>query len=473
MAIIRNIFLNTEANKLRLANIVFDNKIKDVEYLSDEIDWAEVNSKKKLELFTQQHNLTTNPLLLVPGGIDPHVHFNTPGFEFRDDFEHASTAAAYGGVTTVIDMPCTSIPPVTSVINMNRKLEVLKNRSLIDYALWGGIRRDDFESGLDVQQQVEELNEAGVAAFKIYLISGMSQFKDLNHDQIKSAMKYVSGTAKPLGVHAEDKELIVARRDEYQNSNINTWEAYCSARNSKAEEKAILDLIALANSIDVRVHVVHLSSKAGLEQIRTAQELDLSFTSETCPHYLFFTQKNFENSILRNYLKTAPPVKFKYDLEALWDGLKNNTLSFITTDHAGCDPHLEKTEDNFWKVYGGIPGVEHRVPFLFSKGFLKNRLSLEQTIKLLSTNVAKYFGLEQKGSIESGKDADLVLVNLWKSEKVLSENMHSKGKYTPFQNNEFEASVERTYLRGKIVAARQWHPEVNMGYGNFLPVHLE
>lgn len=473
MAIIRNIFLNTKANKLRLANIDFDIKIKDVEYLSDEIEWSEVNSKKKLEQFTQQHNLTSNPLLVMPGGIDPHVHFNTPGFEFRDDFEHASTAAAYGGVTTVIDMPCTSIPPVTSVNNMNRKLEVLKNRSLIDYGLWGGIRRDDFESGLDVRQQVEELNEAGVAAFKIYLISGMSQFKDLNHDQIKKAMKYVSGTGKPLGVHAEDKHLVYSRRAEYQDANINTWEAYCSARDSKAEEKAIAELIFLANSINIRVHIVHLSSKAGIDQIKHAQEKELAFSSETCPHYLFFTQKDFENPDISKFLKTAPPVKFEYDLEALWDGLKNNILDFVTTDHAGCDPHSEKKEENFWKVYGGIPGVEHRVPFLFSEGFLKNRLSLEKTIKLLSTNVAKYFGLKQKGNIEPGKDADLVLVNLWKSEKVKSENMHSKGKYTPFQNIEFETCVERTYLRGKIVATRQGHPEVNIGYGNFLPVHLE
>lgn len=472
MAKLSNIFLNTEANKLRLVNIHFDNKINSVTYLSDEVEWSDVNSIIKLEQFTTQHNLDSYPLLAIPGGIDPHVHFNTPGFEFRDDFEHASTAAAYGGVTTVIDMPCTSIPPVTSVKNMNRKLEALKDRSLIDYVFWGGIRRDDFESGVDVEKQVNELNEAGVAAYKIYLISGMSDFKDLNHDQVKTAMKYVANTGKPLGVHAENKELIVTRRAEYQSSNINTWEAYCGARDSKAEEKAISELIALANSINVRVHVVHLSSKAGLDQIKSAQELDLAFTTETCPHYLFFTQKDFENQTIRNYLKTAPPVKFQYDLEALWDGLKNDTLSFVTTDHAGCDPNSEKGEENFWKVYGGIPGVEHRVPFLFSEGFLKNRLSLEQTIKLLSTNAAKYFGLEQKGRIESGKDADLVLINLWKSEKVLPHNMHSKGKYTPFQNVEFKVTVERTYLRGKIVADHGGLSEVKMGFGNFIPVHL-
>ena len=482
MPLLRNIFINTAANKLRLAKIHFENEFKEIKFLSNEIDWHELDSREKLNLFINKNSTTENIidsqttdgnfLLAIPGAIDPHVHFNTPGFEDNGDFEHGSTAAAFGGVTTVIDMPCTSIPPVTSVKNMNEKLDALKGRSLVDFALWGGIRGNDFESGIDIQKHVNELSEAGVAAFKTYLISGMSNFKDITLEQMNSAMQFVSKTGKPLGVHAEDKSLVTTRRTEFQNMNINTWEAYCSARDSKAEEKAIADLISIAESHNVRIHVVHLSSKAGLELIKNTKVNGLSFTSETCPHYLYFTQSDFNNVEIKNYLKTAPPVKFEDDRNALWNGLQNGNLSFVTTDHAGCNVEKGKTSDNFWQVYGGIPGVEHRVPFLFSEGFLKGKLSLEQTIKLLSTNAASYFNLKRKGSLEVGKDADIALINLWEGEKVLSDKMHSKGKYTPFNGTFFNSKVERTYLGGKIVADKSSVAEESIGFGKYVPINI-
>lgn len=482
MPLLKNIFINTTANKLRLAEIFFENEFKEIKYISDEFDWHEIDSKEKLNTFISKiissennSNIKTidgNYFLAMPGAIDPHVHFNTPGFEYRDDFEHGSTAAAFGGVTTVIDMPCTSIPPVTSVKNLDEKLEALNGRSFVDFALWGGIRGDDFENEIDVQKQINELSEAGVAAFKTYLISGMTEFKDLTLEQMNLAMKYVSWTGKPLGVHAEDKTLVTKRRAESQGINSNTWEAYCNARDSKAEEKAIADLISIAKNSNIRIHIVHLSSRAGLEQIKNAKVQGLAFTSETCPHYLYFTQGDFNNQKIRNHLKTAPPVKFDDDSKALWNGLQYDDLSFVTTDHAGCDPAIGKISDNFWKVYGGIPGVEHRVPFLFSEGFLKDKLSLEQTIKLLSTNAASYFHLKKKGSLEVGKDADIALINLWKGDKVLSEQMHSKGKYTPFNGAFFNSKVERTYLRGKIIADKSSVPEEGLGFGKYIPINI-
>ncbi|VAX16778.1 hypothetical protein MNBD_IGNAVI01-1367, partial [hydrothermal vent metagenome] len=389
-----------------------------------------------------------------------------------DDFEHGSTAAAYGGVTTVIDMPCTSLPPVTSVKNLNEKLEALKDRSLVDYVLWGGVRGDDFDNDINIQEQILELSEAGVAAFKAYLISGMTEFKDLTHEQMKLAMKYVSQTGKLLGVHAEDKLLVSSRRKTLKDKGINTWQAYCIARDIEAEEKAIANLIFIAQGIDIKVHIVHLSSETGLQLVKKAKVQGLYFSAETCPHYLYFTQDHFNDPKIKNYLKTAPPVKFENDRDALWNGLQNGDISFVTTDHAGCDPAEGKISDNFWEVYGGIPGVEHRVPFLFSEGFLKGKLTLEQTIKLLSTNAAAYFNLEKKGSLEVGKDADIVLINLWESEKILAKNMHSKGKYTPFEGIIFNTKVERTYLRGNVIADKESTSEDRIGYGEFIPVKI-
>lgn len=473
-----NIFINTKENKLRLAEVMFTDKIKEIKFLSDEFDWNEVKDKKSLDEFKSKYKkdfkdekvIDGNFSLLMPGAIDPHVHFDTPGFEFREDFEHASTAAAYGGVTTIIDMPCTSLPPVTDIENFKTKLEVVKSRSLIDFAFWGGVRRQDFDDLQKLEKQIIELSEAGVAGYKVYVISGMEEFSDLTYEQIEQAAQIIKQTGKPMAVHAEDKSLVVSRREAFQKENKNSWKEYCIARDVESEQKAIEQIKNISEKTGCRIHIVHLSSKAGMEIIRTAAKEHVKLTSETCPHYLHFTQGDFENVKIRNFLKTAPPVKFEEDQNELWKAIKNNELEFVTTDHAGCNPIEEKQFDNFWKVYGGIPGVEHRVPFLFSEGFMKNRLTLEQTIKLLSTNAAKFFNLADKGELSENKDSDFTLIDLWNSQIISAENMHSKGKYTPFEDVTFCAVVKNTYLRGEEIMNRANNTFGKIGYGKFVEI---
>ena len=477
--ILKNVFLSIDENRLKVVDIQFSDRIeKIIEKTSTEINWHEINTLGKRNKVIQQLEDIEYPsnikiydgeyLIAIPGGIDSHVHFDTPGFEDRDDFEHGSTAAAFGGVTTVIDMPCTSLPPVTNKNNFEFKLNALKNRSLVDYAFYGGVCGNDFDNNLNIEEQIKNLSKKGVAAFKTYLISGMNTFTDLDEERILQTANWIEKTGKPMAVHAEDKKMIVERRTASKNTGQNNWQAYCSARDDQAEAKAIKLLIDIAEKTGCRIHVVHLSSKLGLDLIREAQSKGLKVTSETCPHYLFFTQDDFNNPQISAFLKTAPPVKNKIDGDALWKGLEDGTLSFVVTDHAGCDPVKEKSFNNFWEVYGGIPGVEHRVPFLFSEAFLKNRLTLSQTIKLLSTNVADYFNLKNKGYIKEGFVADFALLNLWDKQVVKSEEMHSKGKYTPFEGITFNAVVEKTFLRGELIMNRLGETEQKIGYGKFI-----
>ncbi len=477
--IIKNVFISADSNKLRLAEIYFNQSISKIRFVSDSIEWNEINTIEKRSLFVKQFLSDTETAqniidgkfnLLIPGGIDSHVHFNTPGFEDREDFQHASTAAAFGGVTTVIDMPCTSLPPVTSVKNLEEKLNALKGKSVIDFALWGGVSRNDIENQVNIKAQINELSEVGVVGFKAYLISGMETFKDLNIGQMEIIAQQIATTGKPLGVHAEDKFLVESRRIKFQEANRNGWRQYCLARDVLAEEKAVKEMIEIAKATGVKTHIVHLSSKLGLELIAKAQRDGVSITSETCPHYLHFTQNDFLNEGISAFLKTAPPVKFKEDKNALWNGLADGILSFVVTDHAGSIPERDKTSENFWEVYGGIPGVEHRVQFLISEGFKKNRLSLEQTIKLLSTNAAIFFNLKAKGKLAKNFDADFTLINLWNSEVISASNMHSKGKYTPFEGIEFNATVEKTWLRGSLVADRNNEIDIKFN-GKFVAVY--
>ncbi len=477
--IIKNVFISVGSNKLRLAEIYFNQSISEIRFVSNSIEWNEINTIEKRGLFVEQFSsYTETPQniidgkfnLLIPGGIDSHVHFNTPGFEDREDFQHASTAAAFGGVTTVIDMPCTSLPPVTSVKNLEEKLNALKGKSVIDFALWGGVSRNDIEGRINIKGQIEELAQAGVVGFKAYLISGMETFKDLNIGQMEIIAQQIATTGKPLGVHAEDKFLVESRRIKFQEANRNGWRQYCLARDVLAEEKAVKEMIEIAKVTGVKTHIVHLSSKLGLELIAKAQRDGVSITSETCPHYLHFTQNDFLNEAISTFLKTAPPVKFEEDKNALWNGLADGILSFVVTDHAGSIPERDKTSESFWEVYGGIPGVEHRVQFLISEGFKKNRLSLEQTIKLLSTNAANFFNLKTKGKLAKNFDADFALINLWNNEVISASNMHSKGKYTPFEEIEFNATVEKTWLRGSLVADRNNEIDIKFN-GEFVAVY--
>jgi allantoinase len=471
--ILQNILISAGGNNLLLCDLVYNEKIIDVIPKSEKvIEWDDIREKEQLNNLLKEFvkpDESKTFLLLIPGAIDSHVHFDTPGFEFREDFDHASKAAASGGVTTVIDMPCTSIPPVTTIENFQTKLNSIRGRSIIDYAFWGGVSGKNFDEH-EVKKNIIELSEAGVAGFKVYMISGMDSFTDLSERQMEIAARVIEKTGKPMAVHAEDKELIHAREIKFKNANRNDWKAYCDSRDARTEAVAIDKLIAIVRKVNCTTHVVHLSSLMGLEQIKKAKSSKLPITTETCPHYLYFTQKDFENEKIRNFLKTAPPVKCEKDMDALWKGLIDGLILFVATDHAGCNPAEEKAASNFWEIYGGIPGVEHRVPFLFSEGFLKDKFTLQKTIELLSINIADYFHLNGKGIIKPGFDADLCLIDLWSSQKVESANMKCKGKYTPFEGTTFNAVINQTYLRGRKIYDLNEPVSDNYNYGKFITV---
>lgn len=449
---IQNVLVSSRENKLLLCDLYFDEKIREIKYKSQqEFDWRDISkASKRNEILNQfvSNEKQNNYLVAIPGGVDPHVHFNTPGFEAREDFIHGSNAAIFGGTTSVIDMPCTSLPPITSVQNLEMKKKALKGLGNVNCFYWGGVSGNNFNK-TEVEKNIYELAEAGVVGFKVYMTIGMETYADLTYEQIEFAASIIQKTGLPMAVHAEDKELVAYREKRFKAMLRADWQAYCESRDVQAEASAINKLVLIAEKTDCRIHIVHLSSELGLKSIVDAQARGVSITAETCPHYLYFTQKDFENESIRSYLKTAPPVKHEVDKQALWFGLKDGSIQFVTTDHAGCNPKVDKVGNDFWKIYGGIPGVEHRILFLLSEGFLAGKLTLQRTIELFSTNAARFFNLKGKGSLSLGSDADIVLVDLWDSKIVKAEEMHSKGKYTPFEGLEFNAVIKERYINGK------------------------
>ena len=344
MKLIKNALISTgEGNETRTVDILFNEKIL-------EISEQSISYKKAAEIIDLRGNL------LIPGCIDAHVHFNDPGFDFREDFLSGTTAATCGGITTIIDMPCTSIPPVTNKENLYEKLNAIQSKALVDFALWGGIRRNDFP--LD-KTMIKELWNEGVIGFKLYTISGMETFRALSYEDIKKVLSELPEIL--FGFHAEDEKIINNAIKSLSKKEFQLPENCIKTRPIEAEIEAVKKILKIAKNN--KIHFVHISSRKAAELIRKAKKkIDITF--ETCPHFLQFTADDLPE--LKGRIKTAPVVKYKEDKRFLRSYLKNGFIDFITTDHAGCNYIKEKEFEDFSRVYNGIPGTELMIPYLFS-----------------------------------------------------------------------------------------------------------
>ena len=387
-------------------------------------------------------------MLVLPGAIDPHVHFNTPGFTEREDFETGTKSAAAGGVTTVIDMPDTSIPSVTDKKGLDAKLSVIEKMAVVDFALWGGVSGGAYRAGT-WQKAMRDVRTAGVVGFKCYLISGMAEFTHLMPLDLIEVMRFAKEIGVLVGLHAEDRELVVSRQAQMQTAGRRDPLAYYEARKDPAEENGVRQAMAIARETNAKIHIVHVASGGAAAAIAEAKKDGFDVTGETCAHYLEFNCDDFGR--FGSILKTAPVVKTKKDNELLWEALKLGVLDFFASDHAPC-PKKDKETGSIWTDYGGISGTELLLPYAFSEGYAKGKISLARLAEVTSKNAAKRFGLyPRKGEIAAGSDADIVLIDPKKKWKVKGERFESKGKLTPFEDKELTGKVVRTIVRGQTV----------------------
>ncbi len=401
-------------------------------------------------------------LEMYPGAIDPHVHFDEPGFTHREDFFHGSMAAARGGVTTVIDMPCTSLPPVTTLENLKIKLKIISSRSVVDFALFGGVSGDNIESALSTD--MVDLAPY-VVGYKCYFISGMDTFTELDHFGFNRALAKAASLGRPLLLHAEDPGIVYPatgymKAQAIRECRLASWDDYVNSRPELAETVAAAQALALSGKHATKLHIVHVGTSEVADLLGFGLDgMDRGATCETCPHYLEFSRDDF--AIKNSSLKTAPPVKSRGQAARLWELLAEGAIAFVASDHAPA-PDAEKNTGSPWTDYGGIPGTGTLFPYVYSEGFRKNRLSLKAFLRVTSGAAADRYGLSGvKGSIRVGKDADLV----------------SKGTITPFEGLKLSGSVRMTLVRGKLVwmaseaervGATQSGICVTAGYGKHL-----
>ena len=397
-------------------------------------------------------------LLIFPGVIDPHVHFNDPGYTDREDFTHGSRMAASGGVTTVIDMPCTSIPPVTTLKNFRKKLDAVKNKSIVDFAFLGGVSGQCFES--DFEENISELAPY-VVGFKTYFISGMDSFHRLTHEQFSQVLKAAQKVNRPVLLHAEDYET-VTQLEASEREKGSDWQNYYNSRPEEAELVAIKNAVDLTQAANGSLHIVHIGTAEAADYLAGKPYV----TGETCPHYLEFSCEDFEQ--LGSALKTTPVVKSPGNSELLWKYLMIGALEFVASDHAPA-PASQKNTGSAWTDYSGIPGTGTLFPYIYSEGLLRRKMPLDRFLKVIAENAAKRYGLfDRKGSIEPGKDADLILLDPDRTTDIRGKDFFSKGKITPFEGLRFQGKIMKTLLRGQIIYDADKGIIARPGTGRFL-----
>jgi len=393
---------------------------------------------------TARETIDATGLHIFPGLIDSHVHFNEPGRTDWEGIETGSQALAVGGGTLFFDMPLNAHPPTLDSASFDEKLGLAAEKAYTDFALWGGLVPGNVHC-------LEQLAERGVIGFKAFMSnSGIEDFSSVDEATLREGMKRAAKLGKLVAVHAESEVITSELSKRALAKNKTTIRDYLDSRPIYAELDAIHKAIQLAGETKCALHIVHVSSGAGVALVASAQKQGVDVTCETCPHYLVLTEEDVER--LGAVAKCAPPLRTKSAQEVLWRYVENGYVSTIGSDHSPSPPDL-KQDKNFFKVWGGISGVQHTLPLLLTEAGQRNWSSALQTIaRLTSFNVAERFNLPKtKGRIAVGADADLALVDLKGQFTVRPEDLRYRHRQSPYVGRALTGRVVRTILRGNTV----------------------
>ncbi len=392
---------------------------------------------------TTSDEVDVSTLHLFPGVIDAHVHFNDPGRAHWEGIKTGSAAFAAGGGTLFVDMPLNAHPPTVDGESFDLKLAVAEKSSVTDFAFWGGLVPENLD-------RLEELANRGVIGFKAFMSnSGIDDFHRADEKTLKEGMHRAARLNLPVAVHAESETLTSKLSAEKMAQGKNSIRDYLDSRPIEAELEAIRRAIDMAGETGCALHVVHVSSAAGIELISEAKRKNVNVSCETCPHYLTITDEDMER--IGALAKCAPPLRSSSEQKKLWDCLLAQEVETVGSDHSPSPPDM-KRDLNFFKVWGGISGVQHTLPLLLSCSHRSELKYLQLVGHLLSFNVAKRFRLPcAKGDIDIGCDADFAFVKLDEEFVVSSEDLFYRHKQTPYAERKLHGKVQRTILRGQTI----------------------
>lgn len=385
-------------------------------------------------------------LLLLPGAMDAHGHYNEPGRTDWEGWATGSLASAAGGASCVFEMPLNAHPPTLDAESFALKRAAAEASSVVDFALWGGLTPVNLN-------KLDELAECGAVGFKAFMTSsGMSDFPRANHTVLREGMKRAAALGLPVAVHAEDDEMVSVLAQEALARGRTGMRDYLRSRPVAAEVKAIREACNLAGETGCKLHVVHISSGEGLAAVAKAKTLGVDVSAETCPHYLLFNDEDAMR--LGAAAKCAPPLRPETIRADLLTRVCREEIDTLGTDHSPCPPSMREGND-FFKIWGGIMGAQQFLPALFAAG-----LDAPKIARLTGSNVARRFGFEgRKGIIAEGYDADLVLIHPQQKITVEKKHLLTRHPTSPYIGYTFPASIRCVWVRGQ----RAWSAEAGPG----------
>ena len=408
--------------------------------------------------------------LVLPGGVDSHTHIeqlSAGGLMNADDFYSATVSAAFGGTTTTLSFAAQhrgmQIPEVLAEYHQRAA-----SKAVIDYA-FHLIVSDPTPDTL--QKHLPEAIADGVSSLKLYMTYDKLMVDDA---QILDVLTTARANGALTMVHAENHGMIGWMSDRVvgDGNTLPRYHAACHTRGAEAE--AIHRLVALAELADAPVLIVHVSTIDGIDEIRQARARGLKVYGETCPQYLFLTSDDLDRGGLDGAMFCcSPPPRDEAAQQACWAGLLDGTLQVYSSDHApfrfdasGKLPNGERT--TFKEIANGVPGLELRLPVLYTEGVGSGRLTVNQFVDITSTQHAKIYGLyPQKGTIAVGSDADLAIWDTDRQLTITHEMIHDNVGYTPYAGRELVGWPETVLSRGEVIV-ENGELQAERGRGRFL-----
>ncbi|WP_405298146.1 dihydroorotase [Methanobrevibacter sp.] len=368
---------------------------------------------------------------VLPGFIDPHIHFRDPGLTQKEDFKTGSLAAANGGFATVIDMPNT-LPKTNTYKALEEKIRIAKSKSVVNFELQVG------HSDLEEMKKMMKLNPISVKVFMD--LESDESLEEIFHNL--SILKETTSYNGLVATHCEKKSIVESETERLKQNNENPAIDYTYARPTESEDESVKQAIELAMANDLRLHICHLSSSKSLSIAKSASK-SMPISWEFTPHHLLLDNSAY--NIYGTFIKTNPPLRPEADSVRISD---LDERSIIGTDHA---PHtLEDKTKGTWASSPGIPNLETVVPLLLTE-VNNGNLDFRMIPKIFSENAAKVYGLNSKGKIEIGYDADFTVIDLKKEGKFNIEEFKTKAEYSPFDGWKYKGLPVMTIVNGKTV----------------------
>jgi len=380
--------------------------------------------------------------IVVPGAIDPHVHFEEAGGLEREDFNTGTQSAAAGGITTVFDHPLGE-PPVSTAALFKQKINDVSDKAYVDFGLWGAAIPGN-------SAEFAAMAWAGATGFKAFMIGSEPSYPSLDDAQLLEAMQEIATLGSIMLVHAENATIIERLRAEMQAAGRRDGLAHAHSRPPVTEIEATARATTLASQAGCRLQVVHLSTAGAIDVVSAAAERGYQVRSEVCPHFLALTEAELARQ--GTWAKCTPPLRSAREVDALWQRVLCGSADFLVSDHAPwLTSEKEQGLDDIWHAPNGLVSLQSSNVVTLTEGERRG-LTLPQFVRLSSANVARWLGLyPRKGALLPGSDADLAVYSAGVSDVIRAGDLLCKQKWTPYDGFATSYRLEACMLRGSWV----------------------